>query len=1303
MQANGDQVTVINLGDLPPDATSQLLADSLRLGVTECRDLGQVLVEKSAGNPFFFRQLLYSLEADGLLNFNRKQRRWMWNDDVGLSVQACGSVVDLMIEKIRALSAGTQRALSLAACMGGRFDASTLSTVIGQSPTEILTYLIPALQSGLIIQSNAHFVFAHDRIQEAAYSLIPESDRQNTHLEIGRKLLAQTAAEDLDEEIFPIVAQLNDGRALIDTSSEKTELAALNLRAGQKAKTASAYADAKKYIEIGLDLIGPASWDEQYELTLSLHNADGELAYLNGKFDQVTNTAALIHANARRILDRVRIYMTQIEAATAQAQFSNGLDLGLAALRDLGVDVPVQPTPEDSRHLHEKFIGLLTNEPMERLDQLTRMSDERSMAASALLASVMSTAYIANPPLFPIISYHGAILSFECGLDVWSPFFVGGVALVGVASITPDTPDDDARRLIQFSRRLVDMIQVLLDNPITGRSRTKGLMMLAFTTPWFQTYKDSIEFSRATYESGNETGDWLYGAYGANLFASQSLAAGMNLPDYRRQLTAYKDKMERLGQVMNPTSLAIHLQVAGNFVEPSPAPHHLSGAHFNEDEWFSQAAAANDLANRHYLSIGKLILAYHFDLDETLDGVVVEAEEYLAAGACLASVAQFYFYQALARLRQIGNGNAKRHSDTMDRVSKNLRWMRLWSEVAPATFQHKHDLIAAERGRVSGDLEAALSHYEGAIAGAKESGFTHEEALANELYARFWVDRGHERFAGPLMREAHSLYVKWGAQAKAEHLATRFPTLLTGRSVVIDEAGTQVILEDGLPAQVDLRTALKASQDIASEIELRRLLAKLMIGVIENTGAQLGFLIMEKDGRWIVEARSSLDEPKPYTLVPEDIEESDRLAAGVVRYVTRTQETLVLDDASKTGRFVHDRYIQAHRVRSVLCVPLINRGKTTAVLYLENNLAPRVFSPQRIALLRMLSSQMAISIDNARIHADLESLLESRSRALASAEAQVRTLFENSPLGIALTDLDGNFLSVNKAVLKMLRITEEALLEHSVIECYEEPSDRDALLRRVDEFGSVQDFGARLVRHDGSPFYASLNVNKLVLEGNEVLLTMVQDVTDQITAEQETAVHEERARLARELHDAVSQTILSASLLADATARNWEEARAITTADLTRLSGMLRGALDEMRTLLLELRPAATPERTLGQLLGALTETMRARSSTAIHLKTKGDHVLPEQVTTTLYRIAQESLNNAVRHAHAVTIKVELVSDPDQVVLRIADDGLGFDVDRRQAGHHGLDIMRERAEEIGAVFEIESCGGCGTQVTVTWS
>jgi PAS domain S-box-containing protein len=994
--------------------------------------------------------------------------------------------------------------------------------------------------------------------------------------------------------------------------------------------------------------------------------------------------------------------MAQIEAENSRYESAKALQIGLGVLEELGVRIPANPASSDSQRLNQNLLDLLTSTPLDLVAGLPAMTDERALAASSILAVISPASYIIDPPLVPIINYQGALLTAEFGHNTWSALFYARLALVAFSAVRHESPDDELRDSVVLATQMRAVSLELLKLPNTAPSRTKVLHILAMIAHWSEPIDTVLEMAQAAYESGAKTGDLLNSAYGCLHTANHGLAAGLNLDAYRRLVDDHRQFCNRLDQRGVSQWLSMFLQTAQRFEETSPEPHRLIGAYFNEDDWLPDAEAAGDISGRHFLYVLRLLLSYHFDVDSELDECTLRSEEFLAGGVGLVSYAIFYFYSALARLRFAGQLDENGRAETFHLVDDSLRLMRFWSEATPSTFQHKADLIAAERARVVGDLEGALSHYECAIGGARASGFTHEEALANELYARFWAERGNDRFAGPLMREAHSLYLNWGARAKAEHLAKRFPNLLIGRSVVGDQAGTQ-ILSDGKPGELDLHTVLKASQDIASEIRLDSLLARLMTNVIENTGAQQGFLILERDGRWMIEARASVDEPDPNTRATEDIAGSDLLAEGIVRYVARRQETVVLDDASKTGRFVDHRYVQAHQARSILCAPLINQGETSAILYLENNLAPGVFSPQRVSLLKMLSSQMAISIDNARIHADLERLLESRSKALASAEAQVRTLFEDSPLGIALTNLEGEFLSVNKAVLMMLRITEEELIERSVLDFYDDAGDRVALLRRVDEAGFVQDFGIQLVRHDGNRFHASMSISPLVLEGNEVLLAMVQDVTAQIIAEQETAVLEERARLARELHDEVTQTLLSASLLADATVRTAEEGCAIAARDLTKLSGLLRGALDEMRTLLLEMRSTAVRDRTLGQILAPMTEAARSRSHAEVNLRIEGDHVLPEHVTKHLQRIAQESLNNAIRHADATTIDIELVCVPDRVALRIRDNGQGFDVQEIPTGHHGLGIMRERAQEMGTVLEIHSTIDGGTEVSVIWS
>jgi PAS domain S-box-containing protein len=1304
MRAESDRIVMINLEDLALEDVNLLLADSLQLTITECRPLSQVLVDKTAGNPFYIRQLLYTLESDGLLRFDPGQRRWVWDKAKLQELEARGSVVDLMLENIQKLPVDTQRTLSTAACIGSRFDTSTLNIITGQSQTDILLYLSPALKGGLIIQSNGLYMFSHDRIQEAGYALIPESDLPMTHLKIGRNLQEGIAAEDLAEELFTVVGHLNAGRVLLDNEVEKIDLAALNLAAGQKAKAASAYPEAKKYIEISLDLLGPNSWRDHYDLTLSLHNENGELAALTGQFDQVSASANLIHANAIRLLDRMRIYMVQTEAETIQYNFSKALDIGLEALRDLGIDIPAQPDPEDYQLLKERLVASLARRSDESWLEMPQMSDETALAASSLLASEMSTTYIGNPSLYPIIAYEGAILTLEFGIDTWSPFFLACVAMVSLSVVDIETPADVAMDQILFAKRIQYIAREMLKNLVTARSKTKSLLMLAFVAAWTESLEKGIELSKAAYLSGRQFGDALYSSFGAVQVAKQGLVSSMNLVDYHSLLSDYADSLSRIGQVLAPRWLAINLQTAQNLREISTDPHRLNGTYLDEDEWLPTAIASNDMSGRHNHSVCKLLLAYHFDVDDQLDKHACNAEELISGGKGNITTAQFYYYFALSKLRLAGRNGTKDDPGTMNVVNRYLQLVEIWSQSAPMTFQHMYDLIMAEKARVLGDIDAAISQYEQAISSAYESGFTHDEGLANELYARFWGERGNERFASQFMREAHSLYRKWGALAKAEHLANRYPQWVLDERVI--DAGSPTAGSVGLlSSEIDLSTLLKASQEIAGKIELNSLLDNLMKIAMENAGAQKGYLILEQDLKWVISTRAEVDEKDPQDEMFVPVAGSGLLSEGIFTYVARTQQTVLLEDAFQSGDFVSDPYVHGNEVRSLLCTPLINQGETSAILYLENNLSPGVFTSKRVELLHLLSSQMAISIDNARVHNRLEELLDERSKALISAEEQIRTLFENAQVGIALTTFEGKFLSVNNALLNLTGYTEEEILKRNVAELYVDTDERGQLLEKLEESTAVHNFGVRAWRKDGTFFYANLNVSKITQKGEEILLALVEDVTERVKTEElleQSAARAERDRLARDLHDSVTQSMYSASLIAETLPVIWEDDPDQGRSGLEQLERLTQGALAEMRALLLELRPASLTDQDLPVLLRQLVEATMAKTNTNITTTIVGECAVPDNEKIALYRITQEALNNVVKHAKAQRATVSLHEDGDSIALSIMDDGRGFNTEATQSSGMGFGIMRDRAREIDAVISINSQSNQGTEIVVEW-
>ncbi|UCC52910.1 MAG: hypothetical protein JSV68_02895, partial [Anaerolineaceae bacterium] len=441
--------------------------------------------------------------------------------------------------------------------------------------------------------------------------------------------------------------------------------------------------------------------------------------------------------------------------------------------------------------------------------ELPEMTDETALVASTIFASIGAASFTVNPPLFPIICTRGALLTLEFGFNTLSPFFFGAVAWVTVGMINHETPVDVALERGQFASLLVKIAHEMLNNPVAARGRTKCLQALSVASPWIEPIGEAVEVARTAFRSSFESGDLRLGAYGAIYAAVMGFAAGTNLDVYRDELSAYKIRLSQIGEKATSQYVSIYLQAARNFKEISPEPHKLNSVDFNEDEWLPVARATNDTTGLHFLRTNKLVLMYHFDMVDQIAYYGGEIQDFTGAGSGMFSVPLIHLYLTLARLRLVGMRGSKKHPEIMNLINQSLHWMEMWSEITPTTFQHKFDLIAAEKARVTGDTDNALDHYEKAIAGARESGFTHEEALANELYARFWAERGNERFASQFMREAYSLYRKWGALAKAEHLAKRYQDLLITRRIIADEPRAGVKF-DQMASGLDLMTILKA-------------------------------------------------------------------------------------------------------------------------------------------------------------------------------------------------------------------------------------------------------------------------------------------------------------------------------------------------------------------------------------------------------------------------------------------------------------------------------------------------------------
>jgi predicted ATPase/signal transduction histidine kinase/DNA-binding NarL/FixJ family response regulator/tRNA A-37 threonylcarbamoyl transferase component Bud32 len=1012
---DGIRINHITLAPLKLEPINQLIAETLHNNTASVKALSKLVLRKTLGNPFFVNEFLRTLHAENLLVFNFEHHIWEW--DIA-HIEAKGitdNVVDLMIDKVKKLPDSIQKIIRVAACIGANFDLKTLAIICEESPINIYFDLVKASDFGLIMPISEldeqlliqDYKFLHDRVQQAAYALIDESQKQALNLQIGRKWLQETTSETIIEKLFEIVDHLNYSIKAVTDQEERLKIARLNLMAGKKAKAATAYNAAFKYLITGIKFLTTDSWQYQYNLTLALHQEIVEVSYLCGDFDAMERWTNVVQKEAKNILDQVKIYEIKIQTCVAQTRQIEAIETGLQMLELLGVHLPKSPTQLDVHQQLEETKASFQEKNIEDLSNRPLMVDAKKIAAMRILSSIAASAYIAIPTLFPLIVCEQVNLSLKYGNSLFSGF---GYALYGIVLNRVVNDRDWAYQLGQLALNIVEKfnakeLECKTTFQVAGLALIHGKYHL----------KEILQLFRKTYHSGIENGDFEYASYAALQICQISFFCGQELTELEGEMAFYNRAIASLNQEATLKWNQISQQLVSNLLGHSENYLSLQGEAYDEEKSLPLHLAANDIFGLYYFYLHKLILCYLFgDFSEASKNSFC-TEQYLEGAVGHLSVSLFYFFDSLLKLElysHISNKTDSKQAEQeklLSRVVKNQKHMQKLVEIFPINFQHKYNLVEAEKARVLGQFFEAEEFYEQAIQEARNNEFIQEEALAYELAAKFYLGRGREKFAQTYMREAHYCYGRWGAKAKVADLSVKYPQLITQlpraiRTIDINQKKPITTTANNSTEALDLAAVMKASQAISGEIVLEKLLCSLMKILIENAGAEKGFLILQKSREWVIQAsgevasntsenrRESKREKISNTEVLKSIPLKNNLPVSIISYVVRTKETIVLNDASCDNSFIKEPYFQQNKSKSVLCTPLINQGKLIGILYLENNLTIGAFTPEHSHVLNLLSSQAAISIENANLYNQLEDYsrmlelrVEQRTAELAEA------------------------------------------------------------------------------------------------------------------------------------------------------------------------------------------------------------------------------------------------------------------------------------------------------------------------------
>ncbi|MDC0718091.1 AAA family ATPase [Nannocystis bainbridge] len=1029
MTAAGATLREIAVPPLQVQDFEKMLGGALGCSREHVRPLARLVFEKTSGNPFFAIQFVGALYDDALIGFDPVSGSWTWDVARIQAQNFTDNVVELMMTRFGGLPAATREALKDLACLGHTAPARILEVVHGE---HIHAALAEAIRSGLVYQLDGAYSFLHDRVREASYALLAESERPAAHRRIAQRLLASTPSERREEAVFDVVNQYNAGSSLVAAEDERLLLAELNLLAGGRARASSAYAQAHRYLTQANALLPADRWQRCPALTFPIELALAECERLDGANDSAEARLSRLASHVSDPIERAAIVCMQVHLYTTSDRFDRVVPICLDYLRSVGIALPPAPTDAEVRAQYQGMRARMGERTIESLFDLPPMTDPGRRATVDVLSLFTTPAYFADKNLYALLIVHIVLLSLEHGITDGSAL---AFSLLGTVIGPRFAAYRDGHRFGRLSADLVER---------RGLDRYAARVQMVFATnviPWTSHLRASHAITWRAGETALESGDLTYASYCAGFAITFRLAAGAPLAEVLREAEAALGVARRAGYAFAVDLIGAQLALIRTLRAPLDDPSAATAeARLVDDRSIPGALLAV------FRWIRELQACFHLERFAEAQAIAARAHESIELAALFYEEAEFHLYSALAHAA-VSDGAPGR--DHVALVAAHHTQLVTWAVDSPPTFGCQAALVEAELARLQGHELAAERLYERAIGLAREAGFVQFEAIANDLAARFHERRGFATIAAAYTREAQALYDRWGARGKVELLARR---LRAGRPAVMPSSET--LLE-----RLDAAAVIRASQALSSEIVLDRLIEALMRTTVESAGATRGVLVTLARGEVEVAAVATTGKDGVTVQLRGPSAPAEALPETVIQYVARTRQSVLLEDARQAHPFADDPYVTRHGCRSLLCLPLAKPSQLVAVLLLENTLTPHAFTSERIAVLTLLASQAAISLENARLYAEA-----------GRSEDRLTRIIDTIPTLAWSARPDGAAMFFNRQWLDYtgLSLAEAQAQRHPSAT---HPDDTEAARshwQRLVQSGEPGSFEARLRRADGA-------------------------------------------------------------------------------------------------------------------------------------------------------------------------------------------------------------------------------------------
>lgn len=1018
--------SIISLQALSPDAVNRMTADILSLNPEKTRELADLIGKKTGGNPFFIFQFIKSLHEKRRIVFDGD-----WRFDLSAVAQSdiTENLADFMALHLRNLSENVLDVLQTASCIGVRFDPDLVARGMDKSMDLVSKALLDAVAQGIVVSVGKDMRFAHDRVRDAAYALMDKETRLQRHLAVGQALVAGKNPSQIAENIFEIVFHLNQALDLIANPRERVALAGYNLTAALQAKHSSAYAPARKYLYKAMGLLPENCWEEEYDLTLAIHNEHCELGYLTGDHETAGRYFNAVATHAKTPMDKVRAYETQIILFTAVNNPSQAIRLGIAAARSLSMRFPEKITKMHVLRglVHAKW--LLRNKSIQDLADLPAMTDPQKLARARILMRMTEPSYVEDADVLVAVILKLLVLTLSHGNSPYSPFAYVTYGAILCAAFAQ----------YEKGREFGDLAVRMLKQSKDRQMRTKVYFLVGGGIHhWTRPMREDLNWLMEAYDSGLTSGDHSFAGYALTTYMYTLFFLGDPLGTVSEKFNQYFGPLKHLHQEGSFQEFQLWYQLVEVLRSETPAAVKIKGMISDEDEYVRHWQRVKDLNRLGIHNIGKMVLYY---LADDMNACIARGrigKKYRDALMGQIFIVEYHFYYCLALIAVSAEKTGPARRSGLRKIRSIHKKITRWALHAPENFEHKRLIIDAGLASLTHSFDRAMILFNAAIAKASRGGFLQDEAIASEMAGKIWYKLKNNEIAAVFMGRAYQAFAGWGATSKLRQMEYRYAPLLKDiRQSIPTESWHSVSKEEPLTLEsdhsspkdlssLDVATVMRAAQAISEEIVLERLIHQLVRLSIETAGAEKGVLILKRESRFMVEAvgrigKEDIDVTHPKGPV------SDFVPVSLIRFVGRTGEIALLSDASAEQLFANDPYVVRKSPKSVLCIPVGHPHQLTAVMYLENNLAQGMFTSRHQEILKIIASQAAVSIDNAMLY-----------EALKDTEQRLNHILRTANEGFLSTDINAVITDVNPEICRIFGRKREAVVGASYYDFLDE-------------------------------------------------------------------------------------------------------------------------------------------------------------------------------------------------------------------------------------------------------------------------